>query len=626
MKLLRIFFSGWRTNSSLLICWLLVAITALIAFFLGSWYSGYVSVRVPFSKVESLTTLSQWFIPLSPWVVSDEILYMYSGVRLLEGAMPWQTSPEVPPLAKLSIGVSQKIFSNPYVINWVFLFASCWLFLLIVHIISPNPIIRLLSPILILASPVFITQFSQALLEPQLGFFFLAFLYFFLLAQRSQKATPIILAGISLGWMAACKFPFFAGVYAVCACLLFWLSSKKHALFFALATVVGYFSAYLPFFLQGYSLLNWMQGQWWMIQFYRLGGASASSLEMLSFLLIGSSVDELRIGSLREWTPLWIVQFCLLVWLLRNKVYAQLAPETRVMLLFLVVTLGLHALSPFVLRYFYHTQFLFILLSLAALREHEVARKSIKGACLLLLITAVAGFLRFVYFGPRDVAVSFAERYNSSNYSEMDVHLELRPWEYLPERTAELHRFDEESQIVQRSLRFTKTPPTFSLASEWTGQAIVSLKLLQGNTLSYELPLVMQRSGVQWKVRWSDNLFFPGYRPGCSVHAIEEKRACFSPWQSWLRLERSSYRPAVEDSYRLSGLIQQPPLAMFHDFLLRRGNQKDILWPVMQPNVLAPSTPGLSIIQLSEDELLPQFRPNAISRTLTCPSRDESYQ
>lgn len=599
-------------------------IAAVAAFFIGSWNSAFATARVPFEKVETLTTQSQWFIPLSPWKVSDEILYIYSGVKLVQGALPWQTSPEVPPLGKLFIGLSQTIFQNPYVVNWGFLIATLIAFYLIIRLVTTNPVVRSLSLLFVVSSPLFIAQFSQALLEPQLGFFCLAFLYCFLLALRSFRSTHAVGAGVFLGLMAACKFPLFAGVYAMLGVVVLWMQSKKQAVLFASGILAGYLGAYGLFFVRGYSFVSWLHGQWWMIQFYRHGGTEASVAELLPMLLLGSSSTEVSLGSLREWTPLWIVQLLIFIWMLWQKAYAKLSKNTQLIVLFFAVTMGLHFVSPFVLRYFYHTQFLLFLLVTALLQDREQTGQKTWGLCLLLFVAAVLGLLRFGFFGPTDITASFAQRYSVSNYAELDVHLEQRPWVYNPDRTSELRNADEGAQILKRSLRFQTIPPVLSLSSAWTGKALVSLKLIQGNTLSYEVPIIMERSGTQWKVRWSDDLIFPGYRHGCSIESSVEDSASFSPWYGWLRLERTQFIPTVDESLRLSEIIQHPQLTLFHDFFLKRGDQEIILWPIVKPNTIVPPKPGMSVFHAAEDKSPPQLRRNAIYRTLSCPEERDS--
>ena len=57
---------------------------------------------------------SQWVLPLSKRIIGDDGLFAYIGYDLINGGSITGFDSEVPPLGKYLIGLSIKIFGNPY--------------------------------------------------------------------------------------------------------------------------------------------------------------------------------------------------------------------------------------------------------------------------------------------------------------------------------------------------------------------------------------------------------------------------------------------------------------------------------------------------------------------------------
>ncbi len=225
---------------------------------------------------------SQWNIPQSTRVMSDNELYQYSAYQLAQGSNPIAINPEVPPAGKYFYAWSIALFNNPYLTSVLLYLVSLTSFFLFLKSINPTNQ-ALLGTALLAATPLFASQISRTMLDlPQFCFFLIHLLLISHLVKKSGKwlikkrlvlvknLSLSLLAGISLGLMASTKLPLFLPLI-----LLFdgWLlCNKKKLKLFALILICSgltYLGTYGVYFFQGHSLLDWLRLQKWIFNFYR---------------------------------------------------------------------------------------------------------------------------------------------------------------------------------------------------------------------------------------------------------------------------------------------------------------------------------------------------------------------
>jgi len=133
--------------------------------------------------------------------LSDADLYVVEGNMLVNQAKDLENlTPGHPPLGKYIIGISQKLFNNPY----VFQFVGFLLVLFLFFLISKSVFLTLL----ISFEPLLVSQINQTLIDIYLLVFQLASILFFLkfIEQKKSGLTFAFFSWFFLGLALATKF------------------------------------------------------------------------------------------------------------------------------------------------------------------------------------------------------------------------------------------------------------------------------------------------------------------------------------------------------------------------------------------------------------------------------------
>ena len=163
--------------------------------------------KIDLTYLEDLFSHSQWSIPLSTRIMSDNELYQVAGYRLIKGDSAFSINPEVPPVAKYFYGLGILLFKNSFLISLFFYTLAIFLFTKISFKIFSNKNLARISIVLFCLSPILISQITQTMLDlPQLVFLLahvLTLLHTNQLLKSKKSIFLIILSGISLGLFAA---------------------------------------------------------------------------------------------------------------------------------------------------------------------------------------------------------------------------------------------------------------------------------------------------------------------------------------------------------------------------------------------------------------------------------------
>src|SRR3990167_2290418 len=216
---------------------------------------------------------SQWTLPQSKRVLGDEGLYIYVGYLLSHGANPTLLNAEAPPLAKYLLGLTIRIFNNPYIFGFISSSFALLAFFIFCRILTRSLMISSMATTLFATDPLFSDQFSQAMLDSSyLLFLFLLFCVFVVLARTSQKKGPLYYAavgGLLLGLLSEIKFPLLSPVLAFLFLFILWRKRNfKAILLFLIFSFAGYLIPYLTYFMQGHSFKGWIQSQKWTVNFW----------------------------------------------------------------------------------------------------------------------------------------------------------------------------------------------------------------------------------------------------------------------------------------------------------------------------------------------------------------------
>lgn len=139
---------------SILIALFVIHVSFVIA---GNW-SRYTS-KLDGKYWEGRYQKSQWVVSNSKNSIGDDGLYAYHGWALLQGGDPSLVNPEVPPLGKYLIGVTESVFSNNNVFGlWTSLLLLIAFYLLNLHVFR-DKFLAFLPVFLFSFEPLFTQQF-----------------------------------------------------------------------------------------------------------------------------------------------------------------------------------------------------------------------------------------------------------------------------------------------------------------------------------------------------------------------------------------------------------------------------------------------------------------------------------
>jgi hypothetical protein len=257
---------------------------------------------------------SQWVIPNSKNSIGDDGLYAYHGWILLHGGDPSLVNPEVPPLGKYLIGVTELLFNN----NNIFGLFTSLLLLTVFYLMNMqlfrNKLVAFLPIFLFSFEPLFTQQFMGSYLDSlHVSFLLLTFLFFY----RKQ----FVLSSIFLGCFAMTKFSYLAGFAAFSMVLYTFLVMRKELYSYLISLfmvpIVGMLS-YLRFFLLGHTPFDYLRLQKYIVSFYSTG-AKATVFGMVFPMIFLNKWYTWWDGvqSMAEWTIGWPLTFVGAVYSLR---------------------------------------------------------------------------------------------------------------------------------------------------------------------------------------------------------------------------------------------------------------------------------------------------------------------
>lgn len=250
--------------------------------------------------------------------ISDDKIYLASGVLYAKGEPPTKFNFQHPPLIKYLFGWSTILFGSPIFVQIVFSLAFIFLVYFLALLFFKSRLVAFLSVCFLFLDPVFWETSHLTLLDMGQVVFALAFLILFFFYPKR-----IFLQGVFLGFLFASKFwsvsfLYFAflGFYKI-----FFLKDKNFLkslpiLFFVSFLVFSSF--YINYFLSGNSLFDFLFLQARTVKFM-LTHNNTNNFGNLFLLFISGHYLSWWDGGIwvksQFWSPLWLVSFLISIFL-----------------------------------------------------------------------------------------------------------------------------------------------------------------------------------------------------------------------------------------------------------------------------------------------------------------------
>jgi hypothetical protein len=479
--------------------------------------------------ISDLYQHSQWSLPLSKRIMSDNELYQHSSLKLAQGADPFSISPEVPPMGKYLYSLGWLI-GNPFYIS-----ASLYLIIVVVvgitvHQLTKSKNLSMLAAVLAASSPLLIAQVSQVMMDlPLVTFLLVHLLSFYLSTQASKlkyKLLWVTLAGLSLAGYAGSKFFFYLPLVLIAD---LWLMSRtKRIKLGIIAWVVGFFSflaGYTQYFSRGNSILSWAKSLVWAGKFYLKSNLKPTYLQLIkaSFLAQYFDAGSGQTVAVQEWSILWPITITIVILLLLSffskkiNQYFKFDSSERVFFNYLAIIFILYTAQslflPFQARYFLPILLLGLPFVMSWLNKFNLS----SGLVLIAHLILIGQLINYTYRPPKEQAKVISQTLSTQNYHDTYPHLssveDFTSFDKFHQHIAQ--NVDQPLQILERRVNIS-----LNQSSLWSSQ--IEGELHQDITTIYGVirstqPVRFIRKQGQWKMNWDWNYLVENYQPDCQL-------------------------------------------------------------------------------------------------------------
>lgn len=233
---------------------------------------------------------SQWNIPNSKRLISDEGVYRYIGYRLVNGENPFNVDYWVPPMGKYWYGVGAKYLQNPYLISFAFYLLSILVFGLLSKLIFKKDNTRWLAIYLWTINPLVVEQVWQTMLDLPMVLFFLTHIYFLFKFNKNKNIKNLFLAGIFLGLTAGTKPAYFIPMIGLIDWWWIFITQQKNRfknMFLYLFFVIGgYVLSYTCYWIVHPNPIPWIRLHEKVINFQKGNGGSHDVLNIFRTIFL----------------------------------------------------------------------------------------------------------------------------------------------------------------------------------------------------------------------------------------------------------------------------------------------------------------------------------------------------
>lgn len=455
---------------------------------------------------------SQWKLPLSIRTLGDDGLYLYEGYRLIHGGDPTTTNAEVPPLGKYLIGTSIKLFGNGYWFGFLSCVSILFIFYLTASKLFINPMLAIGLTALLTVDPLFTNQYILTMVDALQSFWLLAYMYILhTITTKKYSLWHILCMGMCVGFFGGTKFPLLAGIPFVIGMIPLTQSTKRVRYFgaYILGISIAYLVPYVPYFIYGHTLTDFLHVQKWTVSFYRNSGLVPTYGSALINLLFGSfqNIYSRMWQTAPFWSPVWTA-LCITSIVLILPIIKPLKIWRPILYLAASFTF-FYTIIPFWTRYLVVLLPLLYLLFGFAISRINPKLQSI----LLWIFIAVNCVYSLNHFFPTPTETIKLFTYNWNNQFFSDMYEDIDKSSKTKMNRAVFQQFGlttaYDGEIEKTEVSYS--PPKISFfASYVTIPATITYitRHLGPFTIHTSIPLHKEQN--RWKISWDWNMYLPG--------------------------------------------------------------------------------------------------------------------
>jgi hypothetical protein len=448
---------------------------------------------------------SQWFIPLSPRVISDSTLYHYSSVFFANGGLLTNLSPEVPPLGRYLYALTYKVNQRPLTLNiLLYIGLLSGYYLLLKKVVKRDW--QIFTGVVLLAlSPLVVSQLNLVMMD----LLQVMLLVWYLVWQITYLQTPspkaAALTGVFLGLFSAVKFPLYTPFLLLISIIFTWWAGKQkkkllYPLLLTTAVGVSFVSTYLPFILQT-SVSSFLSLLKWMVSFY-LSGEKTGAFPGVALVTLGSGWFTGWWGEgwqrFREWSPILPISFIggVYYWWKMKKLMVKNVPATDLLLLVVGSTmLGLFLVIPFWPRYLILIIPILLIFLVKSLPSYKFG--------LALITLELVWLIILLFFPTPNLALSqFTNSWQIAAFADMYPLLSSETkYQFSSQSFIQpLDSFVEQAEVKSISIDYQPMLLTDWISSNHVQVPINVKYKTAAETLEHQTTLTLKRNLTAWQV------------------------------------------------------------------------------------------------------------------------------
>ncbi len=512
---------GWQKY----IWWLISAV--LVFVYIWIWWP-QLTEKVNLEYLENLYATSQWMIPLSSRIMSDSELYQLAGYRLVwEKAGLYSINPETPPLGKILFGLAIGWWSQPQIVSvlvWLAVVASvvwlAWRWFGKFYEMSA-------AAWWLIVTPLFAMQLNAVMLD-NLQLLFLVWHWIAMSYYRRGSRwrwLPLVCAGGCLGFFAGVKVPFFLPFVGIAD--MWWLWEKrlkdrkqewKSFVWMMIILVagigIGWLATYGLFFARGLSIVEWLRGQKWTLDFYLHASHGQTFLApMMVWItsLTGWYQSESAWVHNTGWSVAWTC-FWVLVWW-RRRDWHRRWRTSEVKWRYLAVTLGCLMIANMLTSFY--PRYLLLVIPLMIILGVKMMQKTPGKWQWLAVILATVQIVWTVWPLPKASVREASEKWASRHYHDLYWRLERGS---LDESWREFHNRLIQQDATWHVREVEIKIPELIWAWPWQNEVqvpvVVERTLGTGVVWREKMQTMWRRWGQEWRLVWNSDLETAGHQLG----------------------------------------------------------------------------------------------------------------
>jgi predicted membrane-bound dolichyl-phosphate-mannose-protein mannosyltransferase len=472
---------------------------------------------------------SQYQLPLSHRAIGDKGLYAYAGYKLIKGANPFSINVDKPPFGKYLIGISILRFNNPVYYALFFSIGSIILTFLLAKTILKNYIFSLLLVLFLVLDPMFFSQYLDPMLDISQLFFVLLNVYCFVLVAKSSKHSLLLLllSGLSIGFAIEIKPPLTILILFILE-FLYLIRFKKiwMSLPLFIGTGIGMLIPYIPYFMIGNTLIDYLKIHRYMASFYLASQVKPVLASVWVVMVMGRIPDfvtkEMKI--VQEWWLIWtllagsVLYFC--IELIKKK--KKVEPIILLLFFFTIITLIAYSLITFYSRYLVLIlPFLYIFLFYLIKNHFYTYKKFFVFVSIIFIIYGFTNTVRYLNNQSKNSISNFYHAFSHQFFQDVyeesldlaTINMDRNDFRIVAGKALQ----DAEIRSIDL-LELKRDLPLF--ASKGRISLLIIYHTQNLGSFSEVKDIELERKFTDWKIKWKWDYILNGFKPGYRAESL----------------------------------------------------------------------------------------------------------